>query len=68
MALPNDMQIVPVVLLKRDIELIDALRKQQRMSRSEFLRTVIAAAVKPLFLPDSSFEETPELSKEPITI
>ena len=68
MALPSDMQTVPVVLLKRDIERIDILRKQQRMSRSEFLRTVIAAAVQPLFLPDCSFEETKTSSKEPITI
>lgn len=64
MALPDDMQIAPVVLLKRDVEKIDSLAKSQRMSRSAFLRTLIADALASFSLSDCSFEETKEPSKE----
>lgn len=41
MALPNDMQVVPVILLKDDVRRIDKLAGSLRQSRSEFLRNLI---------------------------
>lgn len=65
MVLPSDMQIAPVVLLKRDVEKIDSLARSQRMSRSAFLRTLIADALASFSLPDCSLAETKESTKEP---
>jgi metal-responsive CopG/Arc/MetJ family transcriptional regulator len=41
MALPSDMTVVQVVLLKTDVEQIDQIARSLRQSRSEFLRLLI---------------------------
>lgn len=64
MALPNDMQVVPVILFKYDVELIDQLARSLRQSRSEFLRTLIADGLVAFSLPISSPEETNDCSKK----
>lgn len=58
MALPNDMQVVPVILFKRDVETIDQLARSMRKSRSEFLRTLITDGLVAFSLPVCSSEET----------
>ena len=63
MALPNDMQVVPVILLKRDVEAIDQLARSLRQSRSEFLRTLITDGLVAFSLPTCSPKETKESSE-----
>lgn len=61
MALPEDMQIVPVILFKDDVKKIDKILKAKRRqfsSRSAYLRSVIEAAVSSFSLPSCSLEET----------
>jgi hypothetical protein len=60
MALPNDMQVVPVILFKRDVEAIDQLARNLRQSRSEFLRTLIVDGLVAFSLPSRLSEETNE--------
>lgn len=53
MALPSDMQIVPVILLKRDVDKLNALVKTRRWrSRSVLMRELIERAL--LALPECS--------------
>jgi ribbon-helix-helix CopG family protein len=68
MALPNDMQVVPVILFKQDVEHIDQLARGLRQSRSEFLRTLITDGLVAFSLPDR-FSEEPEMPQEiqPVT-
>jgi hypothetical protein len=65
MPLPEDMQVVPVILLKRDVERIDAIVNarlhQGRRSRSEFLRDLIVEGLAAFSLPAGFSKETPEL-------
>lgn len=65
MALPNDMQVVPVILFKQDVEHIDQLARSLRQSRSEFLRTLIVDSLVAFSLPTRSSEETKESSEIP---
>lgn len=58
MALPSDMQIVPVILNKADVQHIDQLARGLRQSRSEFLRTLIIDGLVAFSLPDCLSEET----------
>lgn len=58
MALPNDMQVVPVILFKQDVERIDQLARSLRQSRSEFLRTLITDGLVAFSLP-ARFSEEP---------
>ncbi len=60
MALPNDMQVVPVILLKSDVRRIDKLAGSLRQSRSEFLRTLITDGLVAFSLPDCLSEDTGE--------
>lgn len=62
MALPNDMQVVPVILFKQDVEAIDQLARSLRQSRSEFLRTLITDGLVAFSLPLRSSEETEHAS------
>jgi len=57
MALPNDMQVVPVILFKQDVEHIDQLARGLRQSRSEFLRTLITDGLVAFSLPERFLEE-----------
>lgn len=67
MALPSDMQVVPVILFKSDVENIDKLARSLRQSRSEFLRALITDGLVS-FLPIRSEERTKELLEEPADI
>ena len=58
MALPNDMQVVPVILLKNDVRRIDKLAGSLRQSRSEFLRNLIADGLVAFSLSDCLSEDT----------
>lgn len=63
MALPDDMQVVPVILFKDDVQKIDRIVKAQRRqfsSRSAYLRSIIEDAVSSFSLPSCSVEETRE--------
>lgn len=64
MALPDDMQVVPVILLKSDVQKIERLRKALRQSRSEFLRNLVAPAIAALSLSDCSLDETKASSED----
>lgn len=63
MALPNDMQVVPVILFKQDVEHIDQLARGLRKSRSEFLRTLITDGLVAFSLP-IRFSEEPKATEE----
>jgi hypothetical protein len=58
MALPSDMTVVQVVLLKGDVEQIDQIARSVRQSRSEFLRLLITDGLVAFSLPTRSPEET----------
>lgn len=64
MAIPDDMQFVPVILTKDDVRRIDTLVQQQRLagdrraSRSKLLRSVITAGLGDFFTPDGSVSRT----------
>jgi hypothetical protein len=64
MALPEDMQFVPVILNKDDVRRIDELVQQQkragdrRASRSKLLRSVIVTGLDAFFSPDGSVNRT----------
>lgn len=64
MALPDDMQVVPVILLKEDVRAVEKLARERRQSRSEFLRNLIAAALPAFLMPESSLCETKGSHKE----
>lgn len=64
MALPSDMQIVPIVLLKEDVRQIDQAARKQRMSRSAFLRSLIEGSRQTFFSPDCFQKETKETSEK----
>lgn len=64
MALPDDMQVVPVILLKSDVQKIERLRKTLRQSRSEFLRNLVAPAIAALSLSNCSLDETKVSSED----
>jgi len=63
MALPSDMQVVPVILFKQDVEHIDQLARGLRQSRSEFLRTLITDGLVAFSLPER-FSEEPKVPDE----
>lgn len=58
MALPDDMQTVQVVLLKKDVERIDQIAQSKRMSRSRFLGSIITKRLASFSLPTRFSEET----------
>ena len=64
MALPDDMQVVPVILLKEDVREIEKLARARRQSRSEFLRNLIEAHRPAFFVPARSLGETPDSHQE----
>jgi len=63
MALPEDMQIVQVVLLKKDVERIDAIATSKRQSRSKFLGSLISRRLASFSLPKRFSEETKQSSE-----
>lgn len=63
MALPNDMTVIQVVLLKDDVRMIDALARNLRQSRSEFLRLLITDGLVAFSLPQG-FSKEPILTEE----
>jgi hypothetical protein len=63
MALPSDMQVVPVILFKQDVERIDQLARGLRQSRSEFLRTLITDGLVAFSLP-IGFSEEPKVPEK----
>lgn len=66
MALPDDMQVVPVILLKTDARKAAILARGKRQSRSEYLRNLIADALATFSLPISSLDETEESDEEQV--
>lgn len=63
MALPSDMQIVPVILLKRDVDKLNALVKTRRWrSRSVLMRELIERAL--LALPECSANGANQVTAE----
>jgi len=67
MALPNDMTVVQVVLLKDDVEQIDELARNLRQSRSEFLRLLITDGLVAFSLPQR-FSKELKLTEENQTV
>jgi metal-responsive CopG/Arc/MetJ family transcriptional regulator len=63
MALPSDMTVVQVVLLKTDVEQIDQIARSLRQSRSEFLRLLITDGLVAFSLPER-FSKEPVLTSE----
>lgn len=63
MALPNDMTVIQVVLLKDDVTRIDELARSVRQSRSEFLRLLITDGLVAFSLPQR-FSEEPKMIEE----
>lgn len=66
MALPDDMQVVPVILLKSDARKAAILARGKRQSRSEYLRNLITEALAAFSVPTSSFDETEESDEEQV--
>lgn len=60
MALPEDMTVVQVVLLKEDVKRIDAIAQSKRQSRSRFLGSLITKRLASFSLPAGFFKETNE--------
>lgn len=63
MALPDDMTVVQVVLLKEDVKRIDAIAQSKRQSRSRFLGSLITKRLASFSLP-TGFSKEPNESNE----
>lgn len=61
MALPEDMQVVPVILFKKDVRKAEQLARARRESRSEYLRKLITTHPD-FFSADCSLDETNDSS------
>lgn len=61
MALPEDMQVVPVILFKKDVRKAEQLARARRESRSEYLRKLITSHPD-FFVAAGSLDETDESS------